>query len=103
MSDGVSVDRENRNLVMDFTAVPATPGDGLDDVLGVRPKSELLAARDYLAALASLDCEAVIVPALGETIDFVSSFFAQARRRKGPGHRVSPLHAGSILGGSLGG
>ena len=92
------VSRRADMLVMDFPARPAVPvaaPPGLFAVLGGTPR-EVLRARDHLvvygsaaeiaalapdlAALAKVDCWAVIVTAPGENgVDFVSRFFAPAQ------------------------
>ncbi len=93
-SGDLSVTRNGELLTMDFparpgTAVPVT--EGLVSALGGRPREALL-ARDLLAVfetesevralkpdfqrLAALDAFAVIVSAPGDTVDFVSRFFA---------------------------
>jgi len=92
------VSRRADMLVMDFPArpaVPAAPPPGLFAALGGAPR-EVLRARDHLvvygsaaeiaaltpdlAALAKVDCWAVIVTAQGENgVDFVSRFFAPAQ------------------------
>jgi PhzF family phenazine biosynthesis protein len=88
------VTREGQQLTLDFPSRPGIPaavtGD-LVDALGVRPR-EVLRARDLLAVLdsesqvralrpdmarlAALDGFAVIVTAPGDSVDFVSRFFA---------------------------
>jgi predicted PhzF superfamily epimerase YddE/YHI9 len=92
------VSRRADMLVMDFPARPAVPvaaPPGLFAALGGTPR-EVLCARDHLvvygsavevaalkpdlAALAQVDCWAVIVTAPGENgVDFVSRFFAPAQ------------------------
>ena len=92
------VSRRADMLVMDFPtrpAVPAAAPPGLFAALGGTPR-EVLRARDHLvlygsaaeiaaltpdlAALAKVDCWAVIVTAQGENgVDFVSRFFAPAQ------------------------
>jgi len=92
------VNRRADMLVMDFPAwpaVPVAPPPRLFAALGGTPR-EVLRARDHLvlygsaaeiaaltpdlAALAKVDCWAVIVTAPGENgIDFVSRFFAPAQ------------------------
>lgn len=94
----LTVSRRADMLVMDFPArppVPAAPPPGLLAALGGTPR-EVLRARDHLvvygsaaeiaaltpdlAALAKVDCWAVIVSAPGDAgIDFVSRFFAPAQ------------------------
>jgi PhzF family phenazine biosynthesis protein len=96
----LTVERQDGWLAMDFPARPPTPSlslDSLDRALGCRP-SQVLKARDLVAvfedaktvqglrpdfaAVAALECWALIVTAPGEDgIDFVSRFFA-------PGHGV---------------
>ena len=92
------VNRRADMLVMDFPAwpaVPVAPPPRLFAALGGTPR-EVLRARDHLvlygsaaeiaaltpdlAALAKVDCWAVIVTAQGENgVDFVSRFFAPAQ------------------------
>jgi predicted PhzF superfamily epimerase YddE/YHI9 len=94
----LAVTRRADMLVMDFPARPASPAEappGLLAALGGTP-CEVLRARDHLivygsvaevaalkpdlAALAKVECWAVIVTAPGESdIDFVSRFFAPAQ------------------------
>ncbi len=95
VSGELRVTREDGMLVMDFPAVPAVPvdgADGLTESLGAEPEAVLAAPRDYLAvfaaahevaaltpdmaALNALDRDAVIVTAPGDSVDFVSRFFA---------------------------
>ena len=90
------VTREGALLKMDFPARPGKPiavTDALAAALGVRPReahmardllaifgseSEVRALRPDFARVASLDAFAVIVSAPGDTVDFVSRFFAPA-------------------------
>ncbi|MGD0333834.1 MAG: PhzF family phenazine biosynthesis protein [Xanthobacteraceae bacterium] len=94
----LTVTRRADMLVMDFPtrpAVPAAAPPGLFAALGGTPR-EVLRARDHLvvygsaaeiaalapdlAALAKVDCWAVIVTAPGDNgVDFVSRFFAPAQ------------------------
>ena len=93
----LTVSREDGLLVMDFPAQPAAPVPPSAAVTGAlgAPPSELLAGeRDYLAvfeteaavaaltadfaALERLDHLGMIVTAPGETVDFVSRYFAPA-------------------------
>jgi PhzF family phenazine biosynthesis protein len=88
------VTRVGSRLTMDFPARPATScalPEALVQGLGVKPEAVFL-ARDYLAVfeseevvrslqphvdqLAQLDCLGIIVTAPGNTVDFVSRFFA---------------------------
>lgn len=93
-SGELAVERDGDWLLMDFPARPGAPV-AVDDVLvaklGVRPR-EALAARDLMvvleresevrafrpdfAAIAAIDCFALIVTAPGDAADFVSRFFA---------------------------
>ena len=90
------VTREGALLKMDFPARPGKPiavTDALAAALGVRPRevymardllaivgseSEVRALRPDFARVAALDAFAVIVSAPGDTVDFVSRFFAPA-------------------------
>ena len=91
----LTVTRDGEDLSMDFPAAPAAPcatPKALTLALGRAPTETHAAPRDYLAvyddeaavralepdiaALASLDRDAVIVTAPGEAADFVSRFFA---------------------------
>lgn len=93
-SGDLFVKREGTGLQMDFPACPAMPCEMTDLLirgLGQRPL-EVLAADDYLvvfeseevvrsirpdhALLTQLDLRGVIVSAPGESVDFVSRFFA---------------------------
>lgn len=93
-SGTLHVTREGERLTLDFPARPGTPAEVTGDLvaaLGVRPR-EVLRARDLMAVLdsesqvrtlhpdmarlAALDDFAVIVTAPGDTVDFVSRFFA---------------------------
>lgn len=93
-SGNLAVTRDGERLSMDFPSRPGVPAnitDGLVSALGAMPREALL-ARDLLAVfdsesdvralrpdfprLALLDTFAVIVSAPGETVDFVSRFFA---------------------------
>lgn len=94
----LTVARSGDRLTMDFPARPAAPSKppaGLCEALGGAPR-EVLRARDHLvvydsaaeiaaltpdfAALAKVDCWAVIVTAPGDDgVDFVSRFFAPAQ------------------------
>jgi predicted PhzF superfamily epimerase YddE/YHI9 len=93
-SGELAVTREGTLLKMDFPARPGKPvavTDELAAALGARPREAYL-ARDLLAIfntesevralapdfarVAALDAFAVIVSAPGETVDFVSRFFA---------------------------
>lgn len=91
----LSVRRDEEGLLrMDFPALPAKPADspeGMLEALGGSP-TEVLLADDYLvryseerevrevdpdfAALSGLGARGVIVTAPGDTVDFVSRFFA---------------------------
>jgi len=93
-SGELAVTREGALLKMDFPARPGKPvavTDALADALGARPReaylsrdllavfdseSELRALRPDFARIAALDVFAVIVSAPGDTVDFVSRFFA---------------------------
>lgn len=94
LSGTLQVTREGEQLTLDFPARPGSPAEVTGDLvaaLGVRPR-EVLRARDLLAVLdsesqvralrpdmarlAALDDFAVIVTAPGDTVDFVSRFFA---------------------------
>ena len=90
------VTRDGALLKMDFPARPGKPiavTDALAAALGVRPRevymardllaivgseSEVRALRPDFARVAALDAFAVIVSAPGDTVDFVSRFFAPA-------------------------
>lgn len=93
-SGELAVTRDGTLLKMDFPARPGKPvavTDALVAALGARPREAYL-ARDLLAIfdsesdvrslrpdfarIASLDAFAVIVSAPGDTVDFVSRFFA---------------------------
>jgi len=93
-SGELAVTREGALLKMDFPARPGKPvpvTDALVAALGARPREAYL-ARDLLAVfdtesevrslrpdfarVAALDAFAVIVSAPGDTVDFVSRFFA---------------------------
>ena len=93
-SGELAVRREGALLKMDFPARPGKPlavTDALADALGARPREAYL-ARDLLAIfgsesevrslrpdftrIAALDAFAVIASARGDTVDFVSRFFA---------------------------
>jgi len=93
-SGELAVTRDGALLKMDFPARPGKPiavTDALISALGARPR-EAHMARDLLAIfdsesevrslhpdfqrIASLDAMAVIVSAPGDTVDFVSRFFA---------------------------
>lgn len=93
-SGNLRVTREEDRLTLDFPARPGMPAEVSEELvsaLGIRPR-EVLVARDVLAILdcesevknlrpdfsriASLDAFAVIVSAQGESVDFVSRFFA---------------------------
>lgn len=94
MSGELVVTREGALLQMDFPARPGEPvaaSDALAAALGARPleaylardllaifdsESEVRALRPDFARVAALDAFAVIVSALGDTVDFVSRFFA---------------------------
>jgi len=95
-SGNLVVTADADHLTLDFPARPGTPvevSEQLVSALGVRPR-EVFLARDLLAILdresevqnlqpdfariAALDAFAVIVSAPGETVDFVSRFFAPA-------------------------
>lgn len=90
----LTVSRQGELLQLDFPSRPATAcpmPEKLVQALGHRP-SAVLKSRDYLALfsdavevaalkpdmelLAQLDCLGVIVTARGDTVDFVSRFFA---------------------------
>lgn len=94
LSGELIVVREDELLSMDFPSRPGKPveiAESLVSALGARP-CEALLARDLLAVfdsesevralqpdfrrLAALDAFAVIVSAPGDTVDFVSRFFA---------------------------
>lgn len=94
LSGNLVVTRDADALTMDFPSRPGTPvavSEALVAALGARPREALL-ARDLLAVfdreadvralrpdfarIAALDAFAVIVSAPGETVDFVSRFFA---------------------------
>lgn len=94
LSGNLVVTRDADRLTLDFPARPGVPvevSEQLVSALGVKPK-EVFLARDLLAILecesevqnlrpdfgriAALDAFAVIVSAPGETVDFVSRFFA---------------------------
>jgi predicted PhzF superfamily epimerase YddE/YHI9 len=93
-SGELAVTREGTLLKMDFPARPGRPigvTDTLVAALGARPReahlardllaifdteSEIRALRPDFARIASLDAFAVIVSAPGDTVDFVSRFFA---------------------------
>jgi PhzF family phenazine biosynthesis protein len=93
-SGELAVTREGALLKMDFPARPGKPvavTDALADALGARPReaylardllavfdseSELRSLRPDFARIAALDAFAVIVSAPGDTVDFVSRFFA---------------------------
>jgi predicted PhzF superfamily epimerase YddE/YHI9 len=105
----LTVTRRADMLVMDFPtrpAVPAAAPPGLFAALGGTPR-EVLRARDHLvvygsaaeiaalapdlAALAKVDCWAVIVTAPGDNgVDFVSRFFAPAGEPPGQDGIRSP-------------
>jgi PhzF family phenazine biosynthesis protein len=93
-SGNLRVTREEDRLTLDFPARPGMPAEVSEELvsaLGIRPR-EVLVARDVLAIfdcesevknlrpdfsrIASLDTFAVIVSAQGESVDFVSRFFA---------------------------
>jgi PhzF family phenazine biosynthesis protein len=93
-SGNLVVARDGDALRMDFPARPGEPTtmpDGLTSALGAKPQ-EILRARDLLAIfdsesdiralkpdmqrVAGIDAFAIIVSAPGETVDFVSRFFA---------------------------
>lgn len=93
-SGNLRVTREEDRLTLDFPARPGMPAEVSEELvsaLGIRPR-EVLVARDVLAIfdcesevknlrpdfsrIASLDAFAVIVSAQGESVDFVSRFFA---------------------------
>lgn len=93
-SGDLTVSREGDRLSLDFPARPGTPievSGSLASALGARPREAYL-ARDILAVfdteeairslnpnfglVAELDAFAVIVTAPGNTVDFVSRFFA---------------------------
>jgi predicted PhzF superfamily epimerase YddE/YHI9 len=93
-SGNLVVARDADRLTLDFPARPGVPvevSEKLMSALGVRPR-EVFLARDLLAILdceydvqnlqpdfsriAALDAFAVIVSAPGDTVDFVSRFFA---------------------------
>lgn len=93
-SGELAVTRDGTLLKMDFPARPGRPidvTDALVSALGARPR-EAYVARDLLAIfdsesavrslgpdmqrVASLDAFAIIVSAPGDTVDFVSRFFA---------------------------
>ncbi|MGP1680552.1 MAG: PhzF family phenazine biosynthesis protein [Burkholderiales bacterium] len=93
-SGELAVTREGALLKMDFPARPGEPvavTDALAAALGARPRaaflardllaifdseSEVRALRPDFARVAALDAFAVIVSAPGDTVDFVSRFFA---------------------------
>lgn len=93
-SGDLVVTRDAARLTMDFPARPGAPvevTDALASALGIRPRAAFL-ARDLLAILdresevqnlqpdiprvAAIDALGVIVSAPGESVDFVSRFFA---------------------------
>jgi PhzF family phenazine biosynthesis protein len=95
-SGELAVTRDEKLLKMDFPARPGKPigvTEALVSALGTQPREAYL-ARDLLAIfdsesevrslcpdlqrIASLDAFAVIVSAPGDTVDFVSRFFAPA-------------------------
>jgi predicted PhzF superfamily epimerase YddE/YHI9 len=93
-SGELAVTRDGALLKMDFPARPGKPvavTDALSAALGARPReahmardllaifdseSEVRSLRPDFALLAALDAFAVIVSAPGDTVDFVSRFFA---------------------------
>jgi len=93
-SGELTVTREGALLNMDFPASPGRPvavTDALAAALGARPReaymardllaifdaeSDVRALRPDFARVAALDAFAVIVSAPGDTVDFVSRFFA---------------------------
>jgi predicted PhzF superfamily epimerase YddE/YHI9 len=93
-SGELAVTREGALLKMDFPARPGKPiavSDALAAALGARPReaylardllaifdseSEVRSLRPDFARIAALDAFALIVSAPGETVDFVSRFFA---------------------------
>jgi predicted PhzF superfamily epimerase YddE/YHI9 len=93
-SGELAVTRDGTLLKMDFPARPGKPiavTDALAAALGARPReaymardllaifgseSEVRSLRPDFARVASLDAFAVIVSAPGDTVDFVSRFFA---------------------------
>jgi len=93
-SGPLSVLRTNTLLTLDFPATPTEPCEipqSLVEALGVEP-AEVLRSDDYLVVLdnekrvtalnpdmrtlAGIDCRGICVTAPGESIDFVSRFFA---------------------------
>jgi PhzF family phenazine biosynthesis protein len=97
LSGTLTVTREQDRLRMDFPAKPGVPVDVIDQLahaLGRRPQ-EVLRARDLMAVfetesevralkpdmekIMALDAFAVIVTAPGDSVDFVSRFFAPAK------------------------
>jgi PhzF family phenazine biosynthesis protein len=97
LSGKLTVRREQELLSMDFPAKPGVPVDMIEQLaqaLGARPQ-EVLRARDLMAVFESesevralkpdmdkimaLDAFAVIVTAPGDSVDFVSRFFAPAK------------------------
>ena len=95
-SGELTVTRDGTLLKMDFPARPGKPvavTDALAAALGARPReaylardllaifdseSEVRSLRPDFARIAALDAFAVIVSAPGDTVDFVSRFFAPA-------------------------
>jgi predicted PhzF superfamily epimerase YddE/YHI9 len=95
-SGELAVTRDGTLLKMDFPARPGKPvavSDALAAALGARPReaylardllaifgseSEVRALRPDFARVAALDAFAVIASAPGDTVDFVSRFFAPA-------------------------
>ena len=90
----LSVECENDLIAMDFPARPAIPCQAPSELLnglGIKPK-DVFRARDYMVVydneaivrglipdmrlIEQVDCTGVIVTAPGDTIDFVSRFFA---------------------------
>lgn len=95
-SGNLCVERKNELLFMDFPSrkpKPTSPPNNINSILGATP-SEVYISRDLMvvfndeevikgmepdfAAIAQLDCFAVIVTAPGRKCDFVSRFFAPA-------------------------
>jgi PhzF family phenazine biosynthesis protein len=95
-SGELTVEKDEKKLVLDFPALPAEPGGPADEIcaaLGLPPR-EVLKQRDYLAVfatqkevaaiqpdfarVAALDAQGLVVSAPGDDCDFVSRYFAPA-------------------------
>ncbi|UCH85128.1 MAG: PhzF family phenazine biosynthesis protein, partial [Candidatus Latescibacterota bacterium] len=91
----LTVNKKGDLIELDFparTAQPAKPPAGLCEALGVEPQSTLRSEEDMVVvvdaeqtvrglapdfgALSDVDCRGTIVTAKGNTVDFVSRFFA---------------------------